>query len=390
MKIKSSFGPSSKEFEIGDVVKLAQNSPLKLSCGVDIKNFPIAYQTYGKLNSDKSNAILICHALTGDQYVASDNPVMQKKGWWDFMIGENKPIDTNKFFVICSNIIGGCMGSFGPKEINPDTNLPYGNDFPFLTIQDMVRAQNLLIESFGITKLHAVIGVSVGGMQVLSWAVLFPHKVKILIPMATSYRHTPQNIAFHEVGRQAIINDPDWCAGNYISQKKFPKNGLALARMTAHITYLSESSLQRKFGRDLTDKEQNSAKNNHRFAQEKDFEVENYLHYQGEKFTERFDPNSYLTITRAVDYFDLESDYSGNLSGAFFELSQNKNSKICVISFSDDWLFPPSESKKLIYALSACGVNVSSVVINSDCGHDSFLIKNEILEKTICGIINEK
>lgn len=384
MKVKSRFGHLNQEFEIGDVIYVAQNSQLKLSLGLEIKNFPIAYQTYGNLNADKSNAILICHALTGDQYVASSNPVIQKDGWWDFMVGKGKAIDTDKFFVICSNVIGGCMGSFGPKEINSQTNKPFGNNFPFLTIHDMVRAQNLLIEHFGIAKLHAVIGGSTGGMQVLAWGVLFPNKVKILIPMATSYRHSPQNIAFHEVGRQAIMSDPNWCEGDYLINEKFPKNGLAIARMTAHITYLSETSLQKKFGRDLNNKSGFS------FSAKRDFEVENYLHYQGNRFVERFDPNSYLIITRAVDYFDLESDFNGNLSGAFVELSKNKSCKICIISFSDDWLFPPSESRKLTYSLSACNINVSSVVIESNGGHDSFLLKNDILEKTINGLLVEK
>ena len=384
MKVKSRFGHLNQEFEIGDIIYVAQNSQLKLSSGLEIGNFPIAYQTYGNLNADKSNAILICHALTGDQYVASSNPVIQKDGWWDFMVGKGKAIDTDKFFVICSNVIGGCMGSFGPKEIDPQTKQPFGNNFPFLTIHDMVRAQNLLIEHFGITKLHAVIGGSTGGMQVLAWGVLFSNKVKILIPMATSYRHSPQNIAFHEVGRQAIMSDPNWCEGDYLINEKFPKNGLAIARMTAHITYLSETSLQKKFGRDLNNKSGFS------FSAKRDFEVENYLHYQGNRFVERFDPNSYLIITRAVDYFDLESDFNGNLSGAFVELSKNKSCKICIISFSDDWLFPPSESKKLTHSLSACNINVSSVVIESNGGHDSFLLKNDILEKTINGLLVEK
>ena len=383
MKIYSKFGILNKEIEIGEVDYFAKEHPLKLSSGVEISNFPIAYQTYGKLNSNRDNAILICHALTGDQYVANSNPVTQKDGWWQFMVGENKPIDTNKFFVICSNVIGGCMGSFGPKELNPKTNQPYGSEFPFLTIQDMVNAQNLLIEKFEISQLHAVIGGSTGGMQVLAWGVLFPQKVKILIPMASSYRHSPQNIAFHEVGRQSIMNDPDWCAGDYLKQNKFPKNGLSLARMTAHITYLSEIALQKKFGRDLKNKEGFS------FSANKDFEVENYLHYQGNKFTERFDPNSYLIITRAVDYFDLETDFSGNLSSAFLNLSQNKKCKVCIIAFSDDWLFPSSESKKLTKAMSVNNINVSLVTIESDGGHDSFLLRNEILEKTLNGILLE-
>lgn len=383
MKTKSSFGPQYKEFEVGDVVFLAKEKPLKLTNGAEIQNFPLAYQTYGKLNSDKSNAIIICHALTGDQYAASTHPITKKDGWWNFMIGKDKPIDTEKFFVISVNIIGGCMGSFGPKETNPKTNQPYGLDFPYITINDMVHAQNLLIESFGIKKLHAVIGGSTGGMQALAWSVLYPKKVNLIIPMATSYRHSPQNIAFHEVGRQAIMADPDWCDGKYFLEKKCPKKGLAVARMTAHITYLSEVALQKKFGRNLQDKE------NFTFGFNAEFQVESYLHHQGYSFVERFDANSYLYITKAVDYFDLEKDFEGNLSDAFLTLSQqNKEAKICLIAFSDDWLFPPSEAKKLTHALIACGVNVSSIVIDSTAGHDSFLIESDALKNTVKGFLN--
>jgi len=382
MKVKSSFGPGYKEFEIGEIVFLAKEKPLKLASGSEIKNFPLAFQTYGKLNADCSNAILICHALTGDQYVASPNPVTGKKGWWDFMIGEEKPIDTNKFFVISSNIIGSCMGSFGPKEIDPKTGEPYGLNFPIVTINDIVQAQNLLIEHLGISKLHAVIGGSTGGMQALAWAVLFPQKVNLVIPMATSYRHSPQNIAFHEVGRQAIMADPNWCEGKYFLEKKYPSSGLAVARMTAHITYLSESALQKKFGRNLQDKENLS------FTFAQDFKVESYLHHQGYSFVERFDANSYLYVTKAVDYFDLESDFGGKLGSAFLDFAKNKNGKFCLISFSDDWLFPPSEAKKLTQALIACGVNVSSITINSSAGHDSFLLESDTLKNTIRGFID--
>ena len=383
MNIESSFGPFKKKYQIGKIAYLAQEKGLILSSGIEIKNFPIAYQTYGKLNQDKSNAILICHALTGDQYVANQNPVTQKDGWWNFMIGKGKAIDTDKFFVICSNILGGCMGSYGPKEINKKTSKIYGLDFPVITINDMVKAQNLLIESLGIDQLHAVIGGSTGGMQVLSWSVLYPHKVKLLIPIATSYRHSPQNIAFHEVGRQAIMLDSNWRNGNYIEENSYPSNGLSTARMTAHITYLSEIALQNKFGRDLKNKQ------GFLFNFNSEFEIESYLHHQGNKFIERFDPNSYLYITKAVDYFDLESDFNGNLSEAFNTLAKiNKRVKFCLISFSDDWLFPPSESKKITYALISKSINVSVVAIESNNGHDSFLVKNEQLENTISGFIN--
>ncbi len=383
MKVKSSFGPNYNEFEVGEIVFLAQNKPLKLSNGSEIKNFPLAYQTYGTLNADKSNAILICHALSGDQYVASTNPVTSKDGWWNFMVGKNKPIDTNKFFVICANILGSCMGSWGPKEINPNTGKPYGIEFPIVTIYDTVNSQNLLIEHLGIKKLHAVIGGSTGGMQVLAWPVLYPEKVNLVVPLATSYRHGPQNIAFHATGRQAIMADPDWCEGKYLEQKKYPSAGLAVARMISHITYLSENALQKKFGRNLQDKESFS------FSFDREFKVESYLHHQGSSFIERFDPNSYLYVTKAVGYFDLENDFGGKLSNAFLNFAKNKNGKVCIISFSDDWLFPPSESKKLTHGLIACGVNVSSITIESNAGHDSFLLESEALKNTIRGFINQ-
>lgn len=382
MKIKQSFGPSYNEFEVGDVVFLAQEEALQLDSGAKIQNFPIAYQSYGQLNVDKSNAVLICHALTGDQYVASNHPITGKEGWWDNMVGAGKPIDTDKFFVICSNVIGGCMGSFGPKSINETTGKPYALDFPVVTIQDMVRAQNLLIEHLGIKKLHAVIGGSTGGMQAMAWASLYPEKVNLVMPIAASYRHSPQNIAFHEVGRQAIIADDNWCDGNYLAEKKYPAKGLSVARMTAHVTYLSEKALQRKFGRKLQDKDRIS------FSFAQDFRVESYLHYQGSSFVERFDANSYLYITRAVDYFDLESDNDGSLAQAFSGFSRNKGARFCIASFSDDWLFPPEESKKLACALLSCGADVSTIVIDSNAGHDAFLLKNEILERAVRGFIN--
>lgn len=383
MKVKSSFGPAYKEFEIGEIVFLAKEKPLKLNNGVEIKNFPLAYQTYGELNSTQSNAILICHALTGDQYVASKNPVTGKDGWWDAMVGENKPIDTKKFFVICSNIIGGCMGSWGPKSINPETGEPYGLNFPMVTIQDMVNAQNLLIEHFGIKKLHAVIGGSTGGMQALYWSVLYPQKMKSVILLATSYRHSPQNIAFHEAGRQAIMADPEWCGGKYLLEKKYPTKGLSVARMIAHITYLSKNSLQNKFGRNLQNKDSFS------FSFDPEFQVESYLHHQGMSFVERFDANSYLYTTKAINYFDLESDFGGKLSNAFVDFAKNKEGKFCLISFSDDWLFEPSDTKKITHALIACGVDASNIMIESTHGHDSFLIESEALSNTISGFINQ-
>lgn len=378
MKVKSSFGTNYQTYEIGDIKYLAQDKPFKLTNGEKISNFEIAYQTYGELNSDKSNAILLCHALTGDQYAASKHPITNKDGWWNHMIGENKAIDTKKYFIISSNVIGGCMGSFGPKSINPKTNEPYGLDFPFVTIQDMVKAQKLLVESFGIEKLYSVIGGSFGGMQVLAWASLFPDKIHSAIPIATSYRHSPQNIAFHEIGRQAIMADPDWCNGDYIKEQKHPHKGLAVARMTAHVTYLSQKALQKKFGRNLQDRQDYS------FRFKTDFQVESYLHHQGYSFVERFDANSYLYISKATDYFDLEKDNNDNLSLAF---NHKIKPKFCIISFSDDWLFPPSESKKITQSLISCGYDISSIVIETSAGHDSFLLKNDMLESSIKGFL---
>ncbi len=383
MKVKSSFGPAYKEFEIGEIVYLAQDKPLKLSNGSEISNFPLAYQTYGELNSDKSNAILICHALTGDQYVASTNPITGKDGWWSSLVGPNKAVDTNKFFVICSNILGGCMGSWGPKTIDPQTNQPYGLSFPMVTIQDMVNAQNLLIEHFGIEKLHTVIGGSTGGMQAAYWSILYPQKMHSVILMATSYRHSPQNIAFHEAGRQAIMADPEWCGGKYYLEKKYPVKGLSVARMIAHITYLSKNSLQTKFGRNLQNKESFS------FSFDPEFQVESYLHHQGMTFVERFDANSYLYTTKAINYFDLESDFGGNLSNAFLGFARNKGGRFCIISFSDDWLFEPADSKKLAHALIACGIDTSNVVIESTHGHDSFLIESTALNNTVSGFLQQ-
>ena len=380
MKVKSSFGEKYTEYEVGDIVSLAKDKPMKLQNGQEISNFPIAYQSYGKLNDSKNNAILICHPLTADQYAASTNPVTKKPGWWDYIIGPGKSIDTDKYFVICPNVIGGCMGSVGPKELDPKTGKAYGLDFPFVTIQDMVNAQKLLIEEFGITQLYSVIGGSFGGVMALTWAVLYPQLVKKVIPISMSYRHSPQNIAFHEVGRQAIMADSDWCDGNYIEERKHPSKGLAVARMTAHITYLSEKSLHKKFGRNLQNKDYYS------FNFKPDFQVASYLHHQGYSFVERFDANSYLYITKALDYFDLETDFNGNLSAAFTTAAVYKP-KFCVVSFSDDWLFPPSEAKKLINALVANSIDVSSITIDSSSGHDSFLIENDYFKDAVRGFL---
>lgn len=373
----SLFGPEYRAIEVGDILTLAKDTPLTLACGVDISSFPLAYQAYGTLNAAKSNAILICHALTADQYVAGTHPVTQKPGWWDRMVGPGKPIDTDRFFVLCANTLGGCMGSFGPKELNPVTDRPYGLDFPVVTIGDMVEAQKLLIEHFGITRLHAVIGASMGGMQVLEWAVRYPERVASAVAVATSARQSAQNIAFHEIGRQAIMADPDWMDGHYFLHRKFPSKGLAVARMAAHVTYLSEEMLQTRFGRTLQDRERFT------FGFDADFRVESYLRHQGMSFVERFDPNSYLYLTRAASYHDLTEGGRYHLAERFL----NSPVRFCVIAFSSDWLFPPTENRHLVRALNAAGVSVSYTEITSDKGHDAFLLEEPDLDAAMKGFL---
>ncbi|MDG5497272.1 homoserine O-acetyltransferase [Niveispirillum sp. BGYR6] len=354
-------------------IVLGKDTPLMLDSGVELGCFRLAYQTYGTLNADRSNAVLVCHALTGDHFVAEKHPVTGKPGWWNLMVGPGKPIDTDRFFVICSNVIGGCLGSEGPKEINPATGQPWGLSFPVITIADMVRAQKMLVEHLGIRQLFCVIGGSMGGMQVLQWAVSYPEMVYCCLPIATAARHSAQNIAFHEVGRQAIMADPEWRGGDYLNQNTRPTKGLAVARMAAHITYLSEPALHRKFGRNL----QNRAAIT--FGFDADFQVESYLRHQGISFVERFDANSYLYITRAMDYFDLAADHGGVLANAFRVkgadgVERPTPVRFCLISFSSDWLFPTSESRAVVHALNAVAANVSFVEVETDKGHDAFLL----------------
>ncbi|MEL6291009.1 MAG: homoserine O-acetyltransferase [Pseudomonadota bacterium] len=352
-------------------------APLKLDCGQTLSPFEIAYQTYGALNADKSNAILICHALTGDQHVANTHPVTGKPGWWSTMVGPGKPIDTDRYFVICSNILGGCLGSTGPASINPATGVAYSLDFPIVTIGDMVEAQVRLIDHFGIDQLFAVVGGSMGGMQVLEWAARYGDRVYAAVPIATAAWHSSQNIAFHEVGRQAVMADPDWCDGGYLREGRVPRRGLAVARMAAHITYLSEEALQRKFGRNLQDRNAMS------FSFSADFQVESYLRHQGSTFVDRFDANSYLYITRAMDYFDLAVEYGDVLANAF----RNTTTRFCVVSFTSDWLYPTRESKEIVQALNAVAANVSFVEIESDNGHDAFLLDEPELFATVSGFL---
>ena len=363
--------PSSK------IVRFGADMPLKLDSGKILSPFQIAYQTYGELNEARSNAVLICHALTGDQHVASDNPVTGKPGWWDVLIGPGKVIDTNRFFVICSNVLGGCLGSTGPATTNPETGKPWGLDMPLVTIGDMVRAQVMLVDHLGIDRLFSVIGGSMGGMQVLQWASSYPERVHTALPIATGARHSSQNIAFHEVGRQAVMADPEWCGGRYIEAGKRPQKGLAVARMAAHITYLSEAALHRKFGRNLQDRAALT------FGFDADFQIESYLRHQGMSFVDRFDANSYLYMTRAMDYFDLAADHGGRLADAF----RGTSTRFCLVSFTSDWLFPTEESRSIVHALNAAGASVSFVEIETDRGHDAFLLDEPELFGAIDGFL---
>jgi homoserine O-acetyltransferase len=360
------------------IKKIKIEKSLLLDCGVTLNGFNLAYETYGKLNEKKNNAILVFHALSGDQFVTETNTVTNKDGWWNLAVGKDKSIDTNKYFVICANVIGGCMGSTGPKEIDPATGKPYGLNFPVITIKDMVSAQAHLLDYFGIRKTLAVLGGSMGGMQALQFCTLFPERTYASIPIACAASHSAQNIAFNELARQAIMADPEWDNGNYLISGKVPRKGLAIARMAGHISYLSEQGLQNKFGRKL--QKQTDVK----FTFDADFEVESYLKYQGYSFVDRFDANSYLYITRAMDYFDLYKQNNGNLSKAF----DGSKIKYCIISFSTDWLYPTSESKKIVIALNSIGAEVSFVEIVSNNGHDSFLVDEPAFFNTLKGFID--
>lgn len=355
-------------------------SPLLLDCGKTLKNVTLRYETYGTLNDDKSNAIMIFHALTGDAHICgfhSENDT--KPGWWSDMIGPGLYIDTDKYFVICSNVLGGCSGSTGPKSVNPDTGKPYNMNFPVITIRDMVKAQHELIKHLGIKKLLAVVGGSMGGMQALEWVVNYPEMVQSVLPIATTTQLSAQGIAFNWVGREAIKYDPNFKDGEY-TQEKVPDKGLATARMLAHITYLSDESMGRKFGRGLQKSE------NYSFKFDYDFAVESYLEHQGRRFVERFDANSYCYITRAIDYYDLASRYENNLAKAF----EIVNSTFLVVSFTSDWLFPAEQSIALVRALLKNNIEVSYVNIESGYGHDAFLLEFETLGNLVRDFINNE
>ncbi|MEM8697121.1 MAG: homoserine O-acetyltransferase [Pseudomonadota bacterium] len=355
--------------------------PLALDGGASLAPVDFAYETYGTLNADKSNAILICHALTLDQHVASTHPVTGKPGWWTRLVGEGLPIDPAQHFVICINVLGSCMGSAGPASLAADGK-PYGMRFPVITIRDMVRAQAMLLDYLGIDALHAVIGGSMGGMQVLEWAACYPERVRSAIAIATAAEHSAQNIAFHEVGRQAIMADPHWRGGDYYADGEQPTKGLSVARMAAHITYLSEEGLTEKFGRRLQDRPDGS-RGAKTFGFDADFQVESYLRHQGISFVDRFDANSYLYITRAMDYFDLAEEHGGLLANAF----RGSRTRFCVISFDSDWLYPTSEAKTIVRALNASGAEVSFVELSSPFGHDAFLLDTPGMNATVDGFL---
>ncbi|WP_095608119.1 homoserine O-acetyltransferase [Methanosphaera cuniculi] len=336
---------------------------LKLETGDILKTPTIAYETYGKLNKEKSNVILICHALTGDAHAAGWHEGDKKPGWWNIIIGPEKPLDTNKYFIICSNVIGSCKGSTGPSSINPDTGKPYALDFPIITITDMVNAQKKLLDHLGISQLFAVVGGSMGGMQVLQWTINYPDMIRNAIMIASGAYSTPQQIAFNAVERRAITEDPNWNKGNYYDKEK-PEQGLSVARMIGHITYLSNESMYEKFGRRLQDK------NDFSYDFSNEFQVESYLEYQGASFTKKFDANSYLYMTKALDYYDVRVNNS--LEEAF----KNIKSKMLIMSITSDWLYPNDHMEEIVRALRANNVNVSYSKLNSEYGHDAFLIEN--------------
>ena len=359
------------------IFSITEDQPLALDSGRTLAPLQVAYQTHGTLNRERTNAILVCHALTGDQFLTGRNILTDRPGWWETMVGPGKTLDTNRYFVICSNVLGGCMGTTGPKDIDAATGKPFGLNFPVITIADMVRLQKRLIDHLGIEQLFCVTGGSMGGMQVLQWAAKYPDAVYVAAPIATAARHSAQNIGFHEVGRQAIMADPDWHDGDYQSHGVVPRRGLAVARMAAHITYLSEAALQIKFDRNLQDRAEVS------FGFDADFQVESYLRHQGSSFVDRFDANSYLYITRAMDYFDMAAEYGGILANAF----RGTETEFCIVSFTSDWLYPTAENKAIVKALNAAAARVSFVEIESDKGHDAFLLDEPEMFATLGGFL---
>jgi homoserine O-acetyltransferase/O-succinyltransferase len=362
----------------GGVLKLGPDRPLRLESGGRLSGVEVAYRTYGRLNAERSNAVLVCHALTGDQHVASPHPQSGKPGWWTQLVGPGRPVDLDRYFVICANVLGGCMGSTGPSSLDPASGKAYGLSFPVITVGDMVRAQAELVTALGVDQLFAVIGGSMGGMQVLQWASEYPERVGSAVCIASAARHSAQNIAFHEVGRQAIMADPDWRGGDYLRLGVRPEKGLAVARMAAHITYLSEPALQRKFGRELQ-------RDGLSWGFDADFQVESYLRHQGSAFVDRFDANAYLYITRAMDYFDLAARHGGVLAEAF---RRARDVSFCVLSFTSDWLYPTPESRHIVRALNAAGARASFLEIESDKGHDAFLLDEPVMADAVHGFLD--
>ena len=354
---------------------------LRLDSGATLAPLEIGYKTYGRLNADRSNAVLVCHALTGDQHAASTHPITGKPGWWSRVIGPGLPLDPDRYFIISTNVIGGCMGSTGPSSTNPATGKSWALTFPVITIADMVRAQAMLLDALEIPTLFAVVGGSMGGMQVLQWASDYPERVQSAVCIAAAARHSAQNIAFHEVGRQAIMADPDWRGGDYERYGVRPEKGLAVARMAAHITYLSEAALQRKFGRELQRDGLSWG------FDAPDFQVESYLRYQGAAFVDRFDANSYLYITRALDYFDLAASHGGVLANAF---KRAREVRFCVLSFSSDWLYSTAESRDIVRALNAAGCRASFVEIETDKGHDAFFLDEPVMDSALRGFFESQ
>ena len=362
----------------GGVWRFPAGQPLLLDSGARIDDLEVAWASYGRLNADRSNAVLICHALTLDQHVAATHPVTGKPGWWTRLVGPGKPLDPAKHFILCANVVGGCQGTTGPGSVNAKTGRPWGLTFPVITIADMVRAQAMLVQAMGIETLFSVVGGSMGGMQVMQWAADYPERMFSAVCVASAARHSAQNIAFHEVGRQAIMADPEWRGGDYAHHGARPEKGLAVARMAAHITYLSETALQRKFGRELQ-------RDGLSWGFDADFQVESYLRHQGASFVDRFDANSYLYITRAMDYFDLAAAHGGVLAEAF---SRARDIRFCILSFTSDWLYPTPESRHIVRALNAAGARASFVEIESDKGHDAFLLDEPVMDSALAGFLD--
>ena len=364
--------------ETGATLRLPSSLPLE--CGRELIGAQVAYRTWGRLADDGGNAVLVCHALTGDQHVAGAHPASGKDGWWARTVGPGRALDTDRWFVICGNVLGGCAGTTGPASPDPQTGLPYGLRFPVISVADMVRMQAALLDALGIARLRAVVGGSMGGMQALAWAVAHPERIDACVALAAAARHTAQNIAFHEVGRQAVMADPDWRGGDYLACGVRPEKGLAVARMAAHVTYLSEAALQRKFGRER----RGDARTGESWSFDADFQVQSYLRHQGATFVDRFDANSYLYITRAMDDFDLAAAHGGVLATAF---ARARHVRFALASFTSDWLYPTSESRAVVRALNAAGAHTSFVEIESDKGHDAFLLDEPVLDDVLRGFM---